>query len=162
MDEMDISDPAQFQALGHPLRHRLLFALGIRDATISQLAAGLGTRKGNVAHHLKVLADAGMVTVARTQPVRGGTERYYRRTAGKFRYTGPASDAATAVTLRAVALEMTGAEPEPLLALRNVRLSERQAARLTADLRKLVDEVDDAGSGEPRYGVLVALYRPRS
>ena len=38
-DSMPISSPAQFKALGHPMRHRLLFALGQEPATISQLAA---------------------------------------------------------------------------------------------------------------------------
>ncbi|MDX6283729.1 MAG: hypothetical protein QOH03_4800, partial [Kribbellaceae bacterium] len=62
-DRLEISTAEQFKALGHPLRHRLLFALGQEAATISQLATSLGTAKGNVAHHLGVLRDAGMVRV---------------------------------------------------------------------------------------------------
>ncbi len=80
-DRLEVSTAAQFKALGHPLRHRLLFALGKEAATISQLAVALGTAKGNVAHHLGVLRDAGMVHVAETRQVRGGTEQYYRRSA---------------------------------------------------------------------------------
>ena len=57
-DRLEVSTAAQFKALGHPLRHRLLFALGQEAATISQLAVALGTAKGNVAHHLGV-ADRG-------------------------------------------------------------------------------------------------------
>ena len=54
-----ISTAAQFKALGHPMRHRLLLALGQGQATISQLAAALGSNKGNIAHHLKVLDGRG-------------------------------------------------------------------------------------------------------
>ena len=56
-----IATPEQFRALGHPMRHRLLLALGQGEATISQLAAALGSNKGNIAHHLKVLTAAGLV-----------------------------------------------------------------------------------------------------
>ena len=51
-----VATPEHFKALGHPMRHRLLFALGQDQATISQLAAALGSNKGTIAHHLKVLA----------------------------------------------------------------------------------------------------------
>src|SRR5262249_45579772 len=78
-DVAAISSPAQFKALGHPMRHRLLFALGREDATISQLATMLGSNKGNIAHHLKVLVDAGLVQPTGTRKVRGGTEQYYSR-----------------------------------------------------------------------------------
>ena len=59
MDDNDaaiLTTPEQFKALGHPMRHRLLFALAQGEATISQLAVALGSNKGNIAHHLKVLA----------------------------------------------------------------------------------------------------------
>src|SRR5918999_3158166 len=80
---MSISSPAQFKAMGHPLRQRLLFLLG-EPATISQLASRLGIAKGSIAHHLKVLRDAGMVEVSETRQVRGGTEQYYRRSAARM------------------------------------------------------------------------------
>ena len=63
----------QFKALSHPMRHRLLFALGQGQATISQLAAALGSNKGNIAHHLKVLREAGLVESSRR-----GTWAFYR------------------------------------------------------------------------------------
>src|SRR5262245_24267819 len=88
---LDIAEPEHFKALSPPVRHRLLFELRDKAATISQLAAGLDLRKGTVAHHLKVLAEAGMVRVVSTRQVRGGTEQYYRRTAERFRYVGEES-----------------------------------------------------------------------
>ena len=62
----DVATAEQFKALGHPMRHRLLFALGRGQATISQLAAALDSNKGNVAHHLGVLERASLVYRAGT------------------------------------------------------------------------------------------------
>ncbi|MEU4643038.1 winged helix-turn-helix domain-containing protein [Micromonospora sp. NPDC023814] len=157
-DLLEVTTPAQFKALGHPLRQRLLFALGQRPATISQLAAALGAAKGNVAHHLKVLRDAGMVRVAHTRQVRGGTEQYYQRSARRMR-VAPGHAAATAAMLGAVAEEVSAAPGEPLLHLRHLRLTAAQAERLGAALSELLDTAEDAGEGEDRYGVLVSLYR---
>ena len=80
---MRVATPEQFKAMAHPLRQRLLFAL-IHQATISQLATAMGSQKGNIAHHLKVLTEAGMVRMVATRTVRGGTERYYQRTARRY------------------------------------------------------------------------------
>ena len=90
-DVAAVTTPEQFKALGHPMRHRLLFALGQGEATISQLAAALGSNKGNIAHHLKVLADAGLVRPAGTRQVRGGTEQYYQRASRGLTYDDAAN-----------------------------------------------------------------------
>ena len=145
----------QFKALSHPMRHRLLFALGQGQATISQLAAALGSNKGNIAHHLKVLTGAGLVVPAGTRQVRGGTERYYQRASRGLRY----DDAATTETaFRALAAEITAAEPEPFLLLRTLRLTPEHASQLTATLHELADQAEDAAD-QPRYGLLLGLYQ---
>jgi DNA-binding transcriptional ArsR family regulator len=159
-DVLTISAPEQYRALGHPLRHRLIFVLGQRAATISQLAVALGNNKGNIAHHLKVLREAGLVTVVETRQVRGGTEQYYQRTARQIRLAGDERAAPTAVFFQAIADEIATAADEPVLVLRNIRLTEAQAERLASTLTQLADDVDDAGDGEPRYGLLLGLYRP--
>jgi len=153
---MPISSPAQFKALGHPMRHRLLFALGQEPATVSQLAAALGSNKGNIAHHLKVLADAGLVRPAGTRQVRGGTEQYYSRAARKLSF-GDAST--TEVAFRALAAEIAAAEPDPFLVLRSIRLSPARAKQLADTLRELSEQAGD-GPGQPRYGMVLGLYRP--
>jgi DNA-binding transcriptional ArsR family regulator len=159
---LTVSSPEQYRALGHPLRHRLLFALGQRPATISQLAVALGSHKGNVAHHLKVLREAGMVAIVETRQVRGGTEQYYQRTARRFEFPGEDGTALSAVMLQAVAEEIAtaAAEPEPVLLLRNVRLTQAQAQRLATTLTELASSLEDAGDGERRYGLLLSLYQP--
>lgn len=156
-DDLHVRTPAHFKALAHPFRHRLLFALGAGPATISQLAAGLHAAKGTVAHHLKVLTEAGLVRPAHTRQVRGGTEQYHERSFRRL--VGGEGDAeATAALLGAVAEELV-ADPDPLLHLRHLRLTPEQADRLRATLEELVAEADEAGPGQPRHGVLVALYR---
>ena len=155
-DVLAVTDARQFKALGHPTRHRLLFALGQGDATISQLAAALGSNKGNVAHHLKVLAEAGLVRPSGTRQVRGGTEQYFRRVARALSY----GDAATTeVALRAIAAEIAGAGPDPFLVHRTLRLTAEHAAALLAVLREVAHSAGD-GESESRYSVLLGFYQP--
>ncbi len=161
-DLLTITSPEQYRALGHPLRHRLLFALGQQPATISQLAGALDSHKGNIAHHLKVLRDAGLVAVTHTRQVRGGTEQYYQRTARRLRLDGEHAAAGSAVMLQAIAGEVATAAGQPLLTLRNIRLTSAQAEQLAAELSALAERLDDAGPGEARYGLLVGLYQPRA
>ena len=158
MDEEDVAaaaTPQQFKALGHPMRHRLLFALGQGEATISQLAATLGSNKGNIAHHLKVLTDAGLALPAGTRQVRGGTEQYYRRARRALQFRDAAI---TQVAFSAIAAEIAAAEPEPFLILRTLRLNPRHVEQIAAALRDLADEMNDADD-DPRYGLLLGLYR---
>jgi DNA-binding transcriptional ArsR family regulator len=155
-DVATVTTPEQFKALGHPMRHRILFTLGQGQATISQLAAALDSNKGNIAHHLKVLATAGLVRPAGTRRVRGGTEQYYRRATRGLQY----SDAmTTGVAFNALAAEIAAAEPDPFLVLRTLRLTPRHAEQLTATLRGLAGQTEDAGD-QPRYGLLLGLYQP--
>ncbi len=154
---LTISTPGQFRALGHPMRHRLLLALGQGEATISQLAAALGSNKGNIAHHLKVLTAAGLVRTAGTRQVRGGTERYYRRSASRLEYDDADT---TAVAFRAIAEEIAAAEPGPLPVLRSIRLTAEHASQLQETLHALAHHHDD-GAGNPRYGLLVGFYKPQ-
>ncbi|WP_230687054.1 ArsR/SmtB family transcription factor [Catellatospora vulcania] len=156
---MQVTSPEHYRALAHPMRHRLLFALE-RPATVSRLAAALRTNKGNVAHHLKVLVDAGLVRPAGTRTVRGGTEQYYARPARALHYTGPAAAENTAVAFQALGAEIAAAAPDPLLVLRHVRLTAEQVRELTATLTALAEDTPDAGDDGMRYGLLLGLYRP--
>lgn len=155
-----MSTPEHFKALAHPMRQRLLLTLGEQPATVSQLAAGLGSHKGNIAHHLKVLADAGLIAPAGTRRVRGGTERYYRRTARRLDYSGPQASDATAAAFQVIAAEIAEAQPDPFVVLRTIRLTDEQAERITATLRDLSEMADEADDTHPRYRMLLGLYRP--
>lgn len=156
-DVLEIGAPEQFAALAHPLRQRLLFALGHRPATVRQLAAQLDAKKGNVAHHLKVLREAGIVHIAETRHVRGGTEQYFQRTARHMLVAEPQA-AGTAAMLAAFAHELDRS-PAETLRLRHLRLSPAQADVLGETLTNLVDETEEGGEDQPLHGVLVALYQ---
>ncbi|WP_328972585.1 ArsR/SmtB family transcription factor [Streptomyces sp. NBC_00239] len=157
-DVLEIGAPEQFAALAHPLRQRLLFALGHRPATVRLLAAQLDAKKGNVAHHLHVLRDAGLVRVVETRQVRGGTEQYYQRTARHMVVAEPQA-AGTAAMLAAVAQELDPSPAETHLTLRHLRLSPAKARELGEALTRLVDEAEEEAEGLPLHGVLVALYQ---
>ncbi|MER7928785.1 winged helix-turn-helix domain-containing protein [Streptomyces sp. NPDC096057] len=157
-DVLEIGSPDQFAALAHPLRQRLLFTLGHRAATISQLAAQLDAKKGNVAHHVKVLREAGLVHVTETRQVRGGTEQYYQRTARRMIVAEPQA-AGTAAMFAAVAQELDLSPAEHHLTLRHLRLSPATARELGEALAKLVDDAEEDTEDEPVHGVLVALYQ---
>ncbi|MEU9045215.1 MULTISPECIES: winged helix-turn-helix domain-containing protein [unclassified Kitasatospora] len=156
-DVQQISTPQQHAALAHPVRQRLLFALSGQPSTISRLAAQLGVNKGSVSHHLRVLCEAGLVQDAGTRQVRGGTEKYYRRTAQRLLVDEPQAEG-TAAMLGAVAAETDRSPLEHTLTLRHLRLSPAKAAQLAQALTRLVDEVEE-DPGEPVHGLLVTLYQ---
>lgn len=158
MDErLEISAPAQYKALGHPLRHRILFALGEEASSISRLAKALDQRKGTIAHHLGVLEEAGLVHIAETRTVRGGTEHLYLRSARRFVFSGPESNP---IAMRAVADEMASAGAVTGFRIRNLKLTERQARALSKTLEDLVDGLAGESGDAGRHTVVVTVYRP--
>lgn len=157
---MELTEPQQFKALAHPTRQRLLFAIGERPATISQLAALVQANKGNVAHHMKVLVASGLVEAGESRQVRGGTEQYFQRAARRLRYTGGHAREAIGFAFQAIAEEIAEAEPDPLLVIRHLRLTPDQAERITAILNELAYETTEADEGNKRYGLLLGLFKP--
>jgi DNA-binding transcriptional ArsR family regulator len=68
----------QVAASGHPVRRRLLEVLGVDGpATASQLSERTGQHVGNVSHHLKMLARAGLVEEV-PELARDRRERWWR------------------------------------------------------------------------------------
>jgi DNA-binding transcriptional ArsR family regulator len=69
----------QVAASGHPVRRRLLEVLGVDGpATASQLAERTDQLVGNVSHHLKMLARAGLIEEA-PELAKDRRERWWRR-----------------------------------------------------------------------------------
>src|SRR5437870_12307825 len=83
-DRIALTEPAQVKALSHPLRTTILGLLHERAATVSELAVALARPKSTVAHHVKVLREAGLVRVVRTRRQRAIEERFDGRTARMF------------------------------------------------------------------------------
>src|SRR5262249_57659727 len=76
-----VSSPRELRAMADPLRNTILDLLLERAATVSELAAAVDRPKSTVAHHVSVLADAGVLKVVRTSRVPAIDERFYGRTA---------------------------------------------------------------------------------
>ncbi|MDG6109860.1 helix-turn-helix transcriptional regulator [Dactylosporangium aurantiacum] len=161
-EDLVLSEPEQFRALGHPLRHRLMLALRQRPATLAQLATALGVAKGTVGYHVKILEQAGLVRVASTRRVRGGVEQHYQPTSERLRIA-PDAPVGADFLVRAALGEMLpadGTNPD-LTFLRHARLTVAQAQALAASLERFAGEEhmpSDGDAGEP-YGLLVSLYR---
>src|ERR687895_909389 len=83
-DTLELSTPEQVRAISDPLRTTLLGLLHERAATVTELATAVKRPKSTVAHHVKVLTEAGILQVVRTRRVRAIDERYYGRTARMF------------------------------------------------------------------------------
>src|SRR6476659_4356214 len=83
-DRIALTESSQVKAIGHPLRTTILGLLHERAATVSELAVAVERPKSTVAHHVKVLNEAGLVKVVKTRKVRAIEERLYGRTARMF------------------------------------------------------------------------------
>jgi DNA-binding transcriptional ArsR family regulator len=165
-DRIALTEPSQVKALSHPLRTTILHLLHERAATVSELAAALDRPKSTVAHHVKVLADAGLVQVVRTRRVRAIEERFYGRTARLF-YVSVERDADGEDMPRdfndfeVAARESVGAFHDGKLwgFLRHARISEEQASVFWERMAELVGEFDRLPrSGETTYGFAVGVY----
>jgi DNA-binding transcriptional ArsR family regulator len=155
---LDATSPARARALAHPTRHRLLREIDQNGATVSQLANRLLINKGNVAHHIGVLVDAGLLRKGLTRTVRGGTEQYYVRVAEKVHFEHGPDGAATAAMMSSLARDISR-DPHALLNHRVLRLTARQASALAAALDATVNGLEPAGERERRYGVVVGVHR---
>jgi DNA-binding transcriptional ArsR family regulator len=132
-----------------------------RPATLGQLASAMGLAKGTISFHVRVLREAGLVRVAGTQHVRGGTEQYFALASAAFRVHEDAGTGPGFLVQAALAemLPAGGSEPGHTV-LRHLWLSEQQARALAAQLEDFGtwQHPADAASGEA-YGLLLSLYR---
>ena len=165
-ERIALTTPSQVKAIGHPLRTTILQLLHERAATVTELATAVERPKSTVAHHVKVLAEAGLVKVVRTRRVRAIDERLYGRTARMF-YVGVERSPDGADLPRdfndfeVAARESTAAYQNGKLwgFIRHARISEAQASGFWERMAVLVAEFDQLPrSGETMYGFAVGVY----
>lgn len=84
MDTMYLDTPAQIKALAHPMRLRIVEALGQDCRTNQQLAAALGEPASKTHFHVLELHRAGLINIAAQTPKGGVLEKYYRAAARRF------------------------------------------------------------------------------
>ena len=164
-DRIALTKPSQVKALGHPLRTTILGLLHERAATVSELAVTLERAKSTVAHHVKVLAEAGLVQVVRTRRVRAIEERFYGRTARMFYVAAERADGDDVPLdfndFEVAARESSGAYRRGKLwgFIRHARISEAQASDFWERMAELVAEFDQLPrSGDTVYGFAVGVY----
>jgi DNA-binding transcriptional ArsR family regulator len=95
-DTLELDRPEQLKALGHPLRLKVLQALGQSDAPLTnrELAARLAVDPGHLHFHVRMLHRAGLIELAEA----AGREKPYRAVAkhlkvgSEIRATGAASE----------------------------------------------------------------------
>jgi DNA-binding transcriptional ArsR family regulator len=163
-DRMALTKPSQVKAISHPLRTTILGLLHERAATVTELAAAVERPKSTVAHHVKVLAEAGLVQVVRTRRVRAIEERFYGRTARMF-YVGVERDSEDMPLdfndFEVAAQESATAYQNGKLwgFIRHARISEQQASEFWERMAKLVAEFERLPrSGRTTYGFAVGVY----
>jgi DNA-binding transcriptional ArsR family regulator len=165
-ERIGLTTPSQVKAISHPLRTTILSLLHERAATVTELASAVERPKSTVAHHVKVLTEAGLVQVVRTRRVRAIEERFYGRTARMF-YVGversPDGDDMPRDfnDFEVAARESTAAYRDGKLwgFIRHARISEVQASQFWKRMAELVAEFDQLPrSGETVYGFAVGVY----
>lgn len=168
-DELAVERPEQYRALFEDTRARIVTLLLDRAATTTELAEVLGKPKGTIGHHLKVLEDAGLVRVVRTERVRALEARYYGRTARVFWYDHVAEargEAARTLTRAAqqaagtdeVAAREAGMQP-PFAYLRHARIPAERAHAWHDRLAALIDEfLEEPAEGDVTYALVVGLH----
>jgi DNA-binding transcriptional ArsR family regulator len=165
-DRIGLTQPSQVKAIGHPLRTTILGLLHERAATVTELATALERPKSTVAHHVKVLTDAGLLQVVRTRRVRAIEERFYGRTARMFYVAverGPEGDEMPRDfnDFEVAAGESAAAYRDGKLwgFIRHARISEPQAKEFWERMAELVAEFEQLPrSGETMYGFAVGVY----
>ena len=165
-DRVALTKPSQVRAMGHPLRTTILSLLHERAATVGELAVALARPKSTVAHHVKVLTEAGLVQVVRTRRVRAIEERFYGRTARLFYIAGEGATDSDHLPrdfndFEVAARESAAAYRDGKLwgFIRHARISETQASEFWERMTELVEEFDKLPrSGDSTYGFAVGVY----
>lgn len=86
IDVQQIRDVRTLAALTHPLRRQLMDLMKLNGpATASVLSQTTGQAVGNVSHHLRVLADVGLVEEV-PELARDRRERWWRLVSGSVRW----------------------------------------------------------------------------
>ena len=163
-DTIELTTAEQVRAISDPLRTTILGLLHERAATVTELATAVKRPKSTVAHHVKVLADAGILRVVRTRRVRAIEERFYGRAARMF-YVGLGRAGGRLPPdfndFEVAAGESKSAYDAGQLRsfIRHARIPDDRAAEFWQHVDRIIHEFDQLPrSGDTTYGFTVGLY----
>ena len=160
-DVLQLDQPEQLKALGHPLRLKVLQALGQTDRPLTnrELAARLSVDPGHLHFHVRMLHRAGLIELAEA----AGREKPYRAVAKhlkvgpEIRATGLASEL-QAAQLRELqrGFEAHAAGGEFRSAQVHSRLDVETVRRLLNELVETLTELED--ESQPLQTITVAFH----
>ncbi|GAB3923432.1 hypothetical protein GCM10011575_01210 [Microlunatus endophyticus] len=166
-DQLALTSPDQVRALGNPLRTTILGLLHERAASVTELSTAVGRPKSTVAHHIKVLAEAGLVRVVRTRRVRAVEEAFYGRSARNFYVSLPEpAGGGEDRPLDFNDLEVAAGESQQAYAdgqlwgfIRHARIDQDQKQEFWHRMVALVDEFDTLPRrGDVVHGFAIGIY----
>ena len=139
----DVHDPKLAKAMAHPLRVRILAILDSGRASPSDLAAELGVPVENVAYHVRVLRQYGLVRLVR-RAVRGAAVQHYYESVARPRVSDEAWErlpkvakrAAVGTSLDEIARLVTGAAEAGGFDAADIHLTRRALALDDAGFRE--------------------------
>ncbi|HEY0415269.1 MAG TPA: winged helix-turn-helix domain-containing protein [Gaiellaceae bacterium] len=160
-DVLEVTSPGQLKALGHPLRLKVLQALGQSEEPLTnrELAARLSVDPGHLHFHVRMLHRAGLIELAEA----AGREKPYRpvakhlQVAKEIRATGAASEL-QAAQLRELqrGFEEHAGRGEFRSAQVHTRLDPETVRTL---LRRVVDELTDLeDDSQPLQTITIAFH----
>lgn len=163
-DTIELTTPEQVRAISDPLRTTILGLLHERAATVTELATAVKRPKSTVAHHVKVLTDAGILRVVRTRKVRAIEERFYGRAARMFYYGLGRDDDRLPNDFND--FEVAAGESKAAYDagqirsfIRHARIPDERAGEFWERVMPIVHEFDRlARSGNTTYGFTIGLY----
>ena len=159
-EEVRADTSARMKALGDPLRLTILDLVLERAMTVTELAARLDRPKGSVAYHVKVLLDAGLLQVVRTQKVRAIEERYYGRVARTIVFEHePGEIPFLQDMVSEIDLERSDDETTGGFTYRHARIPRDRAQEYIDRLYEITLEfIDEPRDGDVEYGMYVGVF----
>jgi DNA-binding transcriptional ArsR family regulator len=160
-DVVVVSTNSQLKAIADDTRMHILNLLMECSATVTQLPKALEKPKGTIGHHTKVLEDAGMIRIVRTNKVRAITEKYYGRTGRTIllEKSPKPDDPMWFINDALRGLRNTEGEPLPMFTSRVARIPMDLAVEFSHRIMELAEEFTAMPrSGETVYGFLTGIY----
>jgi DNA-binding transcriptional ArsR family regulator len=160
-DAVVVSSTSQLKAVADDTRDDILGLLSERAATVSQLADALDKPKGTIGYHAKVLEDAGLIRVVRTNKVRAMTEKYYGRTGRTimFENSPKPDDPLWLVNDALKHIEAAPGEKFPMFTSRVARIPSDRVSEFADRILELAQEfLAIPRKGDTVYGVLAGVY----
>jgi DNA-binding transcriptional ArsR family regulator len=160
-ETLELDRPEQLKALGHPLRLKVLQALGQSEAPLTnrELAARLSVDPGHLHFHVRMLHRAGLIELAEAN----GREKPYRAVAKHLKVGPEVRAAGLASELQAAQLrelqrgfEAHAAEGEFRSAQVHTRLDVETVRSIVRELVEKLTDLEDAS--QPLQTVTVAFH----